>query len=258
MTNCFYIGLPNRYNVSECSDSDYSALTPCCGIRTGYRHHRYMSENVSSSWNVSWYMPTYQEVDYLYISRADCLQNVNEIVLESSPDNIVWTPEITLSSPLVLTGPREEDLMVRFDTITSPYYRVRIEYAINSQTIFNKLYLGKLLDLGIMPKTTLSESRQQLFNRRSRTTSGKTVAYSNKHPVYEYTIEWEGVDDEKTAEFVDRIPFRGNRYCILYSEDGRGILNGHQTLHGIIDRVQVDSTADNLNTIEFRFIEMKG
>jgi hypothetical protein len=203
-------------------------------------------------------MPTYQEVDYLYISRADCLDNIASIILETSPDNIVYTPIQTITSPLPFVGPREDDVLIRFAPVSSPYFRVRIEYNLSTKTILNKIYLGKLIDFGVMPKTDFEERRFSDRSRINKTTSGKRVLSSNRQPWYHYDISWEGVANSVAAELVDRLPFEGNRYILAVSEDTRGILNSHGVIHGIITNFNVKQTSKELSTVSILFEEMLG
>jgi hypothetical protein len=263
--NCTYIGFPQPFGPSEISEPALSEYFSECGMMTSKRYHRYFGSDLATSgWIATWDLITPKSMRFLYIARADLIPGLTQIIFEASDDNFATTDFSIIynffgEGAVTLTGPREEDFFSCFDeTDAFRYWRIRISMVPDGQISFSKIYFGDLFYLGQEPKTRLSEQRIIRNNRGYYSTGGCFNRSRQQRPSYSYELEYTGITNEVSFEFMRKVEFDHNRYVLLINESYPELLNEHNVLHGKITDIEVSRESDDGNDISFTFNEMIG
>lgn len=255
---CTYLAFP----TTKCVTANRSFCIwkgGLCNASAGYRYTNMKMAEESNLVSITFDFGEDITPNYFFMSRVDLLKDLTEIRLRSSADNITFNNEKFYTSPLTLTGVRDNDLFDCFDPLAAArYWQVEIEVNEPSNLSIGKIFIGNLFDFGIEPRPGLREERPNVRLGRSKNTGGQYRGSRVDSPLYRYLIEYEGLRDEVVFNFLQIMKLKVNRYALLINQDSEHLINDNEVVHGIISRVNIDRQACDFNFLSFTFTEMRG
>ena len=193
----------------------------------------------------------------------------------SDGDREAWEAYFTsdwLTPPIVsglafssdtLYGPHGDDYLTTF-TESSAYRHWWLDFEPTTGTTTNiehsKHYFGNYFDFGIGPSAwTYSKTTEE--GSHEATSSGANDMMRVEEPKFTFDFTWEGVSDDKTKEFMEKIAKRRdkNRFFLITTDEHQ-ILANKRIIHVVCTSAETTnpSRASNWNTIKASFEEIIG
>jgi len=260
LTRCTWLAFPHRFTPIASSAPSCNLLHTECAIDTSHRYQRYYTENaLLDTWSITYDFATATPVNFFYVARADLLQDLTNIILEGSNDNIAFTPVRTYTAPLTLTGVRDNDLFDCFDdTAAFRYWRITINLGTQQRICFSKIIFGQMIDMGREPEVTTTENREATNSASFRTTSARICLSQTEHSTYQYRVSYRNVKTAVIERVIDNLLVRDKRFSLLVNIEDNALFNGHDVIHGIISNVIFEQITDDVWTLDYEFNEMVG
>lgn len=250
---CLKLGFPNLRPIIRSSDIAETEIYNPCGIISGFRHNLVFADMAASLWFVDFDFGINFAPNYLFIAKLALTNNIVEIGLERSTDNITFTG-VWSTDEIEFQGNNNQDFFVELPSLLSArYWRVAIALSPSTKTRLSKVYLGNLFEF---EKDVSPSSKQQIIVRdknRFETTSGRTFTARSSKPLNEWSIVVKNVSDSNAEQFFDYVLDIEKRYIVLVDSNSRSFFNGQKVWHGIVSNVLISKIDFNLNNIEFLF-----
>ena len=254
--------------------NDALTITPSSTVDTdrnefnlprGRRDHRFRFSATSTNETIKCDLGSgnTQSADFCILTRADLIDNVSQILVRRSTDDVSYTTEHTQSTFVAgtdLLGRNDDDLLMTF-TQTSAYRYWLIDYTASSASDFehSKLYLGNLFDPGKDPASINVLSRvtqiQDFIADDGTRYQGRV-----RNLEYEIRVLWEGLTDANADSLYDNLTDRHKRFCYLYQDSATNQLAGEKFIHCMTDKGSISRQQVYLdwNTVGCTFLEMTG
>jgi len=229
---------------SQTFAEDYPLAASFYGL--GYTHARLNA--AASSVDITFDLGTgnSRTIDHLLIGgiRSLVTSSVNTVKVAGSNNASTWVDQIgTASSFLSKTanGPYSDDLIFvpgYNDDIAGAlaayrYFKVTIAKSSGTaQFAFKKLYFGQAFDMGKEPDNYELEVLTEDDADTWKYPRGHTIMSKAFYPKHRVTVEWDGVSDAKTNDFMDQIvsdPYRSTVY--LYTSQYQDPLYDNKLMH---------------------------
>ena len=184
-------------------------------------------------------------VDHFILGEVGSLvaNGITEAVLYGSNDASNWTQLLGTTTGFLtrdFDGPEAKDVIFTEDynsTISPPstsyrYFRVVIAGAASHTVAVSKIYFGSAFDMGKEPDFYSVELLTEQDADTWRNPGGHILLTKAYKPKLRFTFEWDGVTDEKTEEFFEKIlsdPYRDTVF--LYAATYEDPLYDHKLVH---------------------------
>jgi|688.fasta_scaffold01277_53 hypothetical protein len=212
----------------------------------GYTHARIQS--AVGSFEITFDLGTgnSRAVDHLVLGGIKSLvaTSTTGVVLSGSNNGTTWVSQLgTTSNFLTRTanGPYQDDVIFtptyndQIAGTISPYryFKLAISKASGTaQFAFRKLYFGESFDMGKEPDNYNLEVANEGDADTWKYPRGHTILSKAYYPKHRVTVEWDGVDDAKANDFIDRVlndPYRSTVY--LYAANYQDPLYDNKLMH---------------------------
>ncbi|TXH14222.1 MAG: hypothetical protein E6R03_09710 [Hyphomicrobiaceae bacterium] len=213
-------------------DVDYSIENSLYGKRHNYAQLAATSLSVIITYDLG--AGNSRTVDHFIVGGVSQVlaNNIDTITLEGSNNGSTWSNQLGTATLATRTfdGPDDDDLIFTSsynDTLAGTlaayrYFRVKIGSGFTfppNKMAVSKLFFGAAFDMGLEPSTY---DMQVVVDQDSDTwvyDRGQTLMTKAFHPRHRFTVEWDGVSDDKATEFKEKVlnnPYR--EYMYLYTK----------------------------------------
>lgn len=247
----------------DTSPDDGGPLASSRSVTTGPRYGRFFNSSADTNVILTWDFYEPVTADFLYIANLHCvdLNELLEIRLRSSDDNVLYNTELSITPAFTFTGITETDILECFaETGAHQYWQVEFIFNSPQQVLLSKIYFGKTFNFnGVEPNADIVEERQDREDLRFLRTVNANVYRARDLDVgYQYEFTYAGIPDIVVNDFLQKIYYHANTYTAIFNQSFQEMLNGHEVLHGIITDVEFEKVGNNLNEVRFLFTEMVG
>lgn len=224
---------------------DYPLVSSFYGI--GYNHAKLSSAQTGFQATFDLGTGNSRTIDHLIIGGIKSLvaAGVTGAYVQGSNDNSTWTSLLgTTSGFLTRTkdGPYDDGIIftqtyndqIAAGTISAyRYFKFIVSGASPAaQLAFRKLYFGAAFDMGAEPSNYNLEVSTEEDSDTWQYPRGHTIMSKAFYPKHLITVEWDGVTDAKTNEFVTKIlgdPYRNTVF--LYTASHKDPLYDNTLMH---------------------------
>ena len=219
-------------------------------------------------WEFSLPSGTTSTVDHFILARMDYLLNLSATTYNfevRGSASTTFAAGALLSDTTIGAGDLIDfDYINYISTPTAAFrYWQVILWATGSASlnhIFSKMYLGLMFDMGKDPEN-IDIEKVPLHENQFYPASGAVHLGRIDKSIHRFTIEWVGISDDKTTDFMNKIArYKHWHTYFLYTQTNHEVLDSRRLVHCRLTEASTSNpfAAANTNSITATFEEVLG